>query len=272
VQAHKEDNLIVDFAMGPNQGTGVPALINSDGLMWDLAAFNVSVPMGGVFNDTLPGWGTGTLEAAITGLAAKAEVLDTSSPGLPGDLPLNRTQITLAASSLKDVTSQVDSNGHLEVQFDSCPEGLYYTIFAVYLIHSDYRAQDGPDDLGEPQIRAETLAQNGSWAVDHFSELGAHTSTNFWEQYVLQNGTRELLMEVGNYGWEDSVEIDANVYWTRNMSDLFFADHGYSVSKWLPILFHRNGHAKNSNPPIWWVTDEPDNGDSHIADYRRTVS
>lgn len=79
-------------------------------------------------------------------------------------------------------------------------------------------------------------------------------------------------MDVGNYGWEDSVEIEANVYWTQNMSSLFQADHGYSISKWLPILFHRNGHAKQSNPPVWWVTDEPDNGNSHIADYRKTVS
>ncbi|KAL1984134.1 hypothetical protein VTN96DRAFT_9439 [Rasamsonia emersonii] len=87
-----------------------------------------------------------------------------------------------------------------------------------------------------------------------------------------KNGTRELLMDVGNYGWEDSVEIEANVYWTQNMSSLFQADHGYSISKWLPILFHRNGHAKQSNPPVWWVTDEPDNGNSHIADYRKTLA
>lgn len=271
-QAHKDNNLIMDFAMGPNQGTGVPAPVNSDGLMWDLVAFNVSVPVGGSFNDTLPGWGTGKLEAALTALATKLEVLTSAAPGLPGDLPLNRTQITLAESSLTDVTSKVDENGHLEVQFDGDVQGLHYTVFAIYLIHSLYRAQDGPEDLGGSQTPAKSLAQNGSWAVDHFSELGAHTTTSFWEQHILKNGTRELLMDVGNYGWEDSVEIESNVYWTQNMSSLFLADHGYSISRWLPILFHRNGHAKQSNPPVWWVTDEPDNGSSRIADYRKTVS
>lgn len=262
----------MDFAMGPNQGTGVPAHIDSDGLMWDLAAFNISVPVGGTFSGTLPGWGTGTLEAAITGLEIKSEQATSAAPGLPGDVSASRTQKTLSAKSLQDITKKVDKNGHLEVHFDSSEAGLNYSIFAIYLIHSDFRAQDGPKDIGGPQTEPKSLSQNGSWAVDHFSALGADTTTSFWEKYILQNGTRELLMEVGNYGWEDSVEIDANVYWTKDMLQLFQDDHGYSIAKWLPILFHRNGHAKSSNPPVWWITDEVDSGNSHIADFRNTVS
>lgn len=266
----------MDFAMGPNQGTGVPAEYNSDGLMWDLVLYNITVPIGGSFNGTLPGWGTGSLEAAITGLALQEESTSSPTPGLPGDGAYFRTQVTLNAGSLKDVTSQVSSSGHLQVQFkpwsNSTSKGLYNTIFAIYLIHSHYRAQDGPYDLGGPQTAPQTLAQNGSWAVDHFSELGAQTSTTFWEDYILQNGTRELLMEAGNYGWEDSVEIQSNVYWTKNFSTYFQGDHGYSVKKWMPILFHRDGLGANSNPSLWWITDESDNGDGHIADYRQTVS
>lgn len=271
-QAHQNEGLIMDFAIGPNQGTGVPAIEGSDGLSWDLVAFNVSVPIGGTFSDTLPGWGTGRLEAAITGLATKSERLSGVEPGLPGDLPLTRTQITLAESSLRDVTDQVDPDGNLSIDFPPGESGLNYTIFAVYLIHSDYRAQDGPEDLGGPQTSPQSFVQNGSWAVDHFSATGARTTTSFWEQYILSNGTRELLMDVGNYGWEDSVEIEANVYWTQNLSEIFAADHGYSVAKWLPTLFHRNGHYKQSNPSVWWVTDAPDNGISVIANYRETVS
>lgn len=265
----------MDFAIGPNQGTGVPAPEGSDGLMWDLVAFNVSVPIGGSFNGVLPGWGTGKLEAAITGLATGSEYQTGLGPSLPGDTPMNRTQITLSEASLTDVTSQVDANGHLSVAFDSntsaSASGINNTIFAIYLIHSDYRAQDGPEDLGGPQTPAQSFVQNGSWAADHFSALGARTIANYWEQYILVNGTKELLMDVGNYGWEDSVEIDANVYWTQNFSSLFEADHGYSLNKWLPILFSENGHAKESDPPIWWVTDAPDNGESRRAGYRETV-
>ncbi|KAK5033113.1 hypothetical protein LTR13_007078 [Exophiala sideris] len=271
-QAHKDNGLIMDFAIGPNQGTGVPAPEGSDGLMWDLVAFNVSVPIGGSFDGILPGWGTGKLEAAITALAINSSYQTGLGPSLPGDIPMNRTQITLSEASLTDVTDQVDANGRLSVTFNASASGINNTIFAVYLIHSDYRAQDGPEDLGGPQTPAQSFIQNGSWAADHFSALGARTIANYWEQYILVNGTKELLMDVGNYGWEDSVEIDANVYWTQNFSSLFQADHGYSLNKWLPILFSENGHAKESNPPIWWITDAPDNGEGRRADYRETLA
>jgi len=295
VQSTKDNNLIIDFAMGPNQGTGVPAPIDSDGLMWDLVIFNSTVPLGGSFDAILPGWGTGTLEAAVTGRVIKSDAADLAAlgllgdyaeqgtqyilaedsitPGLLGDFTEQRTQYTLAADSLKDVTNQTRHDGYLSVQFGSSKQqGLHNTVFAIYLVHSNWRAQDGPRDIGGPQTPAYTIAQNGSWAVDHFSRLGAETTTKFWEQHILQNGTRELLMQVGNYGWEDSVEIQSNVYWTKDMRKSFHEDHGYSIAKYLPILFHGNGLGAGSNPPIWWVTDEPDSGHSRTTDYRKTVS
>ena len=266
--------MVIDFAMGPNQATGVPAPEGSEGLMWDIVAYNVSVPLGGAFDSVLPGWGTGTLQAAITGLETKSERLTTTEPGLPGDYPLSRTQITLVDSSLTDVTDRVEENGHLTVSFPSKSTGSNYRIFVIYLVHSDFRAQDGPLDLNGPQSdpTGKGIAANGSWAVDHFSSLGARTMTRFWEESILANGTRELVMDVGNYAWEDSVEIEANVYWTQNFSKLFEQEHGYSISKWLPLLFHRNGRYKQSNPSTWWVTDADDSGNSHLADYRSTVS
>ena len=124
-------------------------------------------------------------------------------PGsLPGDLSLNRTQITLSAESLTDVTSQVTADGHLSVDFSGTNiTGINHTIFAVYLFHTDYRAQDGPLDLGGPQTAPASWLQNGSWSVDHFSSLGAKVVTNFWDQYILANGTKESLKDVGNYAW-----------------------------------------------------------------------
>lgn len=45
------------------------------------------------------------------------------------------------------------------------------------------------------------LFDNGSYVVDHFSARGgAQTVTDFWEKFILVNGTKELLQEVGNYG------------------------------------------------------------------------
>ncbi|KAF2205690.1 hypothetical protein GQ43DRAFT_477176 [Delitschia confertaspora ATCC 74209] len=273
-QAHKDNNLVMDFALGPNQGTGVPAPADDEGLMWDIVAYNLSVPIGGSFNSVLPGWGVGTLEAAIAGTvlsSAKRTVKDPPG-GLPGDVPLARTEYTLSASSLTDVTDQVDKSGKLKFNFSSFNgTGTNHVIFTIYLVHSHYHAQAGPTNIKGPQSKPQSYLQNGSWAVDHFSALGARTLTKFWEDYLLTNGTRELVREVGNYAWEDSVEIEANVYWTKNFSNIFLEKNGYSVKKWLPLLFHRNGKYKQSNPGVWWITDEG-GGSEYIADYRSTAS
>ncbi|ETS81939.1 hypothetical protein PFICI_06941 [Pestalotiopsis fici W106-1] len=260
-EAIKNNSLVMDFAIGPNQGTGVPAPDDDEGLMWDIYIDNQSVPLGGSFNGTLPGWGRGTLLAAVTGLEINttnitaANKLQPDPEGLPGDYYLSRTQITLSNSSLIDVTNKVDDQGQISLEFPTSETTASgYNIFAIYVALSGYRAQQGPEGLGGPQTTPESWLQNGSWA-----------------QYILQNGTRELLREIGSYAWEDSIEIVSNVYWTRNLSASFLADHGYDISKWLPILFHRNGKSSN-NPAVWWVTDEPDGGNSHIADYRSTLA
>ena len=70
---------------------------------------------------------------------------------------------------------------------------MEYIIIASFSSQSYTRACiPGPD----PQ----NFLQNGSFAVDHFSTLGAKVTTDFLEQYVLVNGVKELMEEVGNYG------------------------------------------------------------------------
>ncbi|KAK6216503.1 hypothetical protein LQW54_003509 [Pestalotiopsis sp. IQ-011] len=259
VDAIKDNDLVMDFAIGPNQGTGVPAPEDDEGLMWDISIYNQSVR-----------W-EARLEINTTTVTA-TDKLQPDPEGLPGDYYLNRTQVTLSNSSLQDVTEKVDDRGQIRLAFPSTETGYGYNIFAVYVGLSGYRAQQGPEGLEGPQTAPESWLQNGFLAVDHFSAQGAKLVTDFWEQHILQNGTRELLQEIGSYAWEDSIEIASTVYWTRNLSTNFMQDHGYDISKWLPILFHRNGKSSNPNPSIWWVTDEPDGGNNHIADYRSTLA
>lgn len=59
LSAAKNLGMLMDFSLGPNQGAGVPAERDDEGVMWYLNPFNVSVPLGGTFNATLPGWGSG---------------------------------------------------------------------------------------------------------------------------------------------------------------------------------------------------------------------
>ncbi|KAK5120725.1 hypothetical protein LTR85_006083 [Meristemomyces frigidus] len=262
-QAHKNNGLIMDSALGPNQGTGVPAETGSDGLQWDLV-YNTTTINGSGFNGTVPGWDRGTLQAAVVGTIVSFAKVTGLAPSLLG----------AGSAALQDVTNQVGSKGALLLDVNGSAAGNL-TLFTFYLVRSDEREQETPQLLGGPQTAPQNYRQNGSWIVDHFSALGAQTPINFWEQYLLDNETLALLSDVGNYVWEDSIEINPTVYWTRYLPQTFMANRGYSINKWLPLIFHEDtlssGYPPITGPQTWYITDELDAGNKHIADYRETL-
>lgn len=254
----KESNLIVDLAMGPNQGAGVPAPYDDEGLLWDLNPFNITVAIGGSFDGVLPGWGSGPLVAAVTGEALNPVVSSA------------RTRVVLKNSSLTDVTSQVDGNGRLSIQFPADSTAAENVIFAYYLQHTRYREVQSPAEVAAavPQSPVTDWRQNGSWAVDHFSKRGAQTVIDFWESELLDANIKELISQVGNYMWEDSMEMDATIWWTPTLPSAFESGRGYSLVRYIPILISSTSSVSN----LSFATDEPDAGASHIVDYRQTVS
>lgn len=264
LEAAQQNGLIVDLALGPNQGAGVPAPTDSDGLLWDLAAFNITIALGGTYNDILPGWNTGPLVSASTGLIVSSTNISR----------------TLSTSSLQDVTSQVGANGQLQLNFPVDANGENYTLFAYYLVHSEAREQQTPLNVVGVKGQPENYVQNGSWVVDHFAAKGAQTTIDFWEEYLLNgNNTKQLLSEVGNYVWEDSMEYEGQVYvlWTPDLANMFLADRGYSVNKYMPIIYtSRTEDVSFASGPSYYltryITDESDSGDSYVQDYRQTVS
>ena len=229
----------MDFAMGPSQGQGVPAPYDDDGKSWDLTVIKTTLSSNTTFEGTLSGWGTGPLEAVVLAGTPKG-----------GDAKL------VSLSTLRDVTSDVTPSGHLTLDV---PSGNYtWTLFSVYLIHSNWQAQDSPLLMDGPQTAPESWVQNGSWSVDHFSARGAQTAIKFWEEHVLIDGVRELVQEVGNYAWEDSVELRQNYRWTKGYLDRFQKEHNYDLRKYLPVIFG-------------YKTDQWDAGERYTMDYRSTV-
>lgn len=250
--------------MGPNEGAGVPAEYDADGLQWDLRPFNVTIPVGGHFDDTLPGWGAGPLVSASSGLVVKAR--NDTTP----------VTYTLSTGSLQDLTSDVSSQGTLDVSFPSNATGQHYVLFAYYLVHTGYMEQRSPEILisgeGVTQSPVTSFVQNGSWVVDHFSFEGARQVAKFWQKYLLGNGSSELIREVGNYIWEDSQEFPSNIFWTPNVPAAFLGMHGYSIDKYLPILMHDNGGGLSIKPPpSIFELDEGEVEAQRVADFRETV-
>ncbi len=259
--------------MGPNQGQGVPAHDDDPGLMWDLQIYSASMPVNGSFDDTIPGWGSGKLQAVISALATDSTVTLNQARTRFAPKATAGNQITLAASSLRDVTSKVRTDGHLRLNYQCLtnqPSGTERIIFAVYLYKLNARNQVPSTVLRGPQTPPQSWLYNGSWIVDHFSSKGAKVMTDFWEENLLDDDIKNKIRAVGNYAWEDSVEINPNIYWTPDLPAAFLSRRDYSINKWLPILFHQNSLIEHYG--VWYVTDEPDAGASHVADYRTTVS
>lgn len=243
--------------MGPTlEGAGVPAPYNDEGLLWDLAAYNTTFQNSKGFSGVLPGWGSGRLMAANTGTVKSS----------------NSSGAVLYQSSLRDVTTMVDKDGNLKVEFHSTSSGTESTLFAYYLVHS--RNREAPDptapstETAVPQSPVTNYKQNGSWVVDHFSPEGAQTVASFWNQSILNSEIGGLLREVGNYLWEDSQEFSVATFWTPSLQKKFQSNRGYSIKKYIPLLVGSGGTTSN----ITYVTDEDDSGASHIVDYQQTVS
>lgn len=202
MQAISDNDMIIDFALGCGfGGSGVPTDYNDENLERDIQPFHVNIPIGGSFNGTLPGWGTGPLISASTGLVVSEGV---------GHEPS-----VLSASSLTDVTSQVSKDGQINISFPNT-KGLNNTLFAFYLIFTHQREQAGPLDInsnaftasraGVQQSQPASFLQNGSNVWDHFSVGGAQVAINYWNDYLfVGKKTTQLLKKIGNYLWEDSI-------------------------------------------------------------------
>ncbi|KAL5360501.1 hypothetical protein BJX96DRAFT_165211 [Aspergillus floccosus] len=265
LQAHKDAGLVMDFALGPSQGQGVPASMDDEGLQWDLYATTAEVPRNGSFDGLLPGWATGKLVSVVS-----AEVLSSRNLSNPPSLiPIIEPQrsyveYTIRNASLQEWTNDVSSSGQLRLNLPATSRHGY-RIFAFYQHLSLHH------NVPSTSNASKTIFDNGSFAVDHFSARGAQTVTRFWEQHIFKDDVKEMLMAVGNYAWEDSLEVLSNISWTPSLPDLFLKKYGYSLKPYLPLIMYNNNNINiQSAAPgtMKCVLDTPDEGTGYVNDYR----
>jgi hypothetical protein len=141
----------------------------------------------------IPGWGAGELVALVS-----AEVLSSKNMSVAAGMALFGEpqtwylQLTLKSGTLKEWTQHVSSTGHVSLKLPAAKSP--YRLFAFYQFQTDEK------NLDYSANASETIFDNGSYTVDHFSARGAHTTTRFWEEHLLKDGVQELLMNVGHYG------------------------------------------------------------------------
>ncbi|TPR02379.1 hypothetical protein CAN33_0044010 [Aspergillus niger] len=253
LQSAKSTGMIFDFALGPSQGQGVPAKPNDEGLHWDLAPFNVSIPPNGTYNGQIPGWGTGELVSLVSARVVNTSTIVNPASSLFSTPANNATRLVLAAVSLSFNVSEHST----------------YRLFAYY------QYQDLVKNLDIQESSTGSIFDNGSYTVDHFSAHGAQTTIDFWENYILNDtDIKSLLQEVGRYGWEDSIEIKSNISWSPSLPDIFEQINGYQLRKYLPLVMYGNNNpgVQPSYPGnLECVLDREDQGQGYVNDFRAAL-
>ncbi|OTA96829.1 hypothetical protein M434DRAFT_27444 [Hypoxylon sp. CO27-5] len=226
---------------------GTQRQLSSDGFLNGSIVSNNATIVDGSYSGQLPGWGRGDLVSAVT-LAVYNATNKTDNPrGAFGwYFQRNYTEYLISAGSLTEVADLVHDDGSITTAVSPVEGAQFYFLYASYAQRSYARAcvASSPD--------TQNILRNGSLAVDHFSDTGAR---------------------VGNYVWEDSVEIPSYTYWTPALPQLFEHEHNeYSITKYLPLLAGNEGYISTLGGPVQFITDSNDTDAGVIADFRSTLS
>ncbi|KAH8883752.1 hypothetical protein GQ53DRAFT_663304 [Thozetella sp. PMI_491] len=273
LNAAGELGLDFDFALGANQGQGVPSEPQTPGLAKELVYGTAKIHGGDNFSGKLPAplsdfnfltgfmnplehWGSNELYAVV------AAQLDYRI-----NLGEYFYQSVLNETSLRDLSGQV-KNGSITW---TAPEGnSTWILFAFYERYTNQRSC-----IGGPG--ATTAISNGSWMVDHFSADGAQRTTAFWDQNIFNDPlTKTAVEKYGTYSWEDSMEMQAALWWTPGFTEKFETVHGYSIIPYLPVLFHSsnawNGYLPPYNDTYTFGPVYPTDGGKYAQDYRKVLN
>lgn len=113
---------------------------------------------------------------------------------IPGsEVQPTATQYVLRNSTLQEWSQNVTSTGELSLSFPTTG-GQRYRLFAFYQHQTLHQNVPSTSNVSG------TIFNGGSYVVDHFSAKGAETVTRFWDEYILEDEIKQMLVAVGNYG------------------------------------------------------------------------
>ncbi|KAJ0270470.1 hypothetical protein COL940_011644 [Colletotrichum noveboracense] len=234
--------LQLDLALGANQGAGVPSVVETVGLAKELVYGNITVLSGKLYSGPVP---TPNVQYnMLTGFMNTPEPWGASNlvAVVAGKIV---TEVHLAEyfymsvleeDTLVDLTNLTNQGTLSWIS----PEGNgTWIIFGIYERYTNQRSCVSI-------ANATTALGNGSWIVDHWSS------------------------EV----WEDSMEMQAALPWTDGLASHFESLNGYSITKYLPILFHATNAWGGYLPPYnvtYTLGTYATDGGSYVQDYKSAL-
>ncbi|GAA3383491.1 glycosyl hydrolase [Cryptosporangium minutisporangium] len=254
VEAGRKYGVQIDVTAGPAWPLVVPGLTpDSPQAAQELVYGRAVVDGGGTFSGPVP---TGPApRAGVT----KQTLVAVQAVRCAGDCAATKP-VRLDRASLVDLTGSV-RNGAVTWR---APAGGQWLVLGFW--------QRG---TGQASVSAQSVSSPDAYVVDHFSAAGARASTAFWDERVLSPQLRRLLAESGGDLFEDSLELDSAQHWTAAFLSRFSSLRGYSLQKYLPVVFIDRIHRQytpvgTGDSPDFEFTDG--SGARVREDYYRTLT
>src|SRR3569833_414717 len=205
LRAADAHGLVFDFALGANQGAGVPAVPEPPGLAMELVMGAQTVNPGEKANASAPPpqvhfryeplqniinapelWGANELVAVVAAPVVSRGPREGRGGGEQVVLDHNHTlELTRLARDGKLDTWEPPA---MALQFNGSWE-----VMAFYQRYTNDRSC-----VSTPG--ATSLIGNVSWMVDHFSSEGAKKVTDFWDEYIFSDEEiKQLVKKTGGY-------------------------------------------------------------------------
>ncbi|KAF5525682.1 hypothetical protein CGCA056_v003743 [Colletotrichum aenigma] len=241
--------LKLDLTLGANQGAGIPSVVETVGLAKELVYGNITVTSGKLSSGSVP---TPDVQYnMLTGFMNTPEPWGANNlvAVVAGKIV---TEVHLAEyfymsileeDTLVDLTN-VTNQGTLS--WIPSEGDWTWIVFGIYERYTNQRS---------------------CVSIPH-----ATTALDFWDQHILSDDkVASLVKEAGEY---DSMEMQAALPWTDDLASRFESLNGYSITKYLPILFHATNAWGGYLPPYnvtYTLGEYATDGGPYVQDYKSAL-
>ncbi len=270
LQTAKQYGIRVDLAPGGSMPYVSPGISEADSMQQLTAVPSKQLVSDGtlVFADAAPR----PTDAQLAPSPTRALVAVTAArvTGVSG------TTTLLDPGSAADLTSSVDGSGNLNW---TVPEG-------TWIVFGFWQRATGQVPMGFPPFesptvwssRVPTQGAGRYFTADIFSGAGIGKALDYLKTNFLTPDNLDLLR--GSQFAHDSLEVQAEMFWTSDLPAQFSANRGYSMIQYLPALHTPKESWFDPLTPGWGVTPPltpeydfiDDVGNRIRYDYHRTLT
>ncbi|KFA81139.1 hypothetical protein S40288_01012 [Stachybotrys chartarum IBT 40288] len=258
LRATMDAGIALDFALGANQAQGVPSEPETPGLSFELRQGNVTLRGGESFDGPVPPYAhpnpnivDGSTWRHPHERFGTSELVAVMAYKVLGDEIINRTvgPLTYTTHAIQfDPSTYVDLNSLVQdgqLAWTAPGGDDAWFILTYWEKYTNQKSTLGGH-------HSESFIGNGSWTTDKFNKAGAELTTSFWDTYLLNDEeVAAMVRDVVGHAWEDSLEPLATLYWTHGILDRFDQRNGYSLVKYLPLLFNVANTWTQGFPPYF---------------------